>query len=95
MTKQEFEFMQNELESSGQTLKEFMAFKGLAIHRYYYWKKKYSDEFQQSSGQNFIQLAADNDNNSGVRLEYPNGVVLNLRVHPGNKSLLELINPML
>ena len=94
MTKQEFESMKIQLESSSQTLKEYLAIRGLAIHRYYYWKRKYSDEVQHKADQSFIELSGDHELGSLVRLEYPNGVVLNLKVHPGNKSLLELINPM-
>ncbi|MBK8956374.1 MAG: hypothetical protein IPM34_12600 [Saprospiraceae bacterium] len=54
--------------------------------------KKYSDEYIEKQSSGVIQLSASHSNDSGIRLEYPNGVVLNLRTYPGNKALLELIN---
>lgn len=92
MTRQEFEKLQNELESSEYSIKEFMSLKNIPIHQYYYWRRKYSAEMEFSSSDGFVQIARDQEQRSDVRLEYPNGVVLNLQSYPGSKALLELIN---
>jgi len=93
MTKQEFEQFNIELEASGQTLRSYMDAKGLPIHRYYYWKKKYTivDLPEQPSG--FIQIGPGEQAKYTMRLEYPNGVVISFQSYPGSKTLLKLVNP--
>lgn len=91
MTKQEFEVLHSELESSGNSIKEFMTMKGLPVHRYYYWKKRYTIVEPDGMENDFIQLSPGLNLNSVVRLEYPNGVILNFQSYPGAKALRKLI----
>lgn len=91
MTKQEFEQLQEELLSSGKSIKDFIAERDLPLHQYYYWRKRYgSIELKQSN--KFIQIGPVTALNSEIRLEYPNGVVINFQSNPGSKVLLKLIN---
>ncbi|MGB5025239.1 MAG: hypothetical protein WBO44_07815 [Saprospiraceae bacterium] len=92
MTKQEFEHLNIELESSGMSLKSFMANRGLPIHQYHYWRKKYSLKDPSKSKNKFIQIGSIQPPNSIIRLEYPNGVVINFQSDPGSETLLKLIN---
>lgn len=92
MTRQEFEQLDNELESSEKSIKEYMILKGIPIHQYYYWRRKYSAELELGASDGFVEITTDQRHRSDVRLEYPNGVVLNLQNYPGSKVLLELIN---
>ncbi|MGB3227083.1 MAG: hypothetical protein WBB02_03840 [Saprospiraceae bacterium] len=78
MTKQEFEQLSIELEASGMSLKSFMANRGFPIHQYHYWRKKYSLTEPSKPKNGFIQIGAIQHPNSTIRLEYPNGVVINL-----------------
>ena len=91
MTRQEFEQFNQELQTSGMTQIAFMASKGLPIHRYYYWKKKYSNHSGPEDTKSFIQIGSSNLANSSIRMEYPNGVVINFQSYPGSKALLKLI----
>ncbi len=95
MTRQEFEQLQNELESSQNSIKEFMSLKSIPIHQYYYWRRKYTAEMEFDTSESFMEITRDQERRSDVRLEYPNGVVLNLQSYPGSKALLELINTRL
>ena len=92
MTKQEFDQFNNEMEASGMSLKSFMAEKGLPMHQYYYWKKKYNVTEASNQTNGFIQIGSGQPQNSTIRLEYPNGVVINFQSYPGSKTLLKLIN---
>lgn len=91
MTKQEFEQFSIEMEASGMSLKNFMTEKGLPIHQYYYWKKKYNLTETSNQTKGFIQIGSEQPLNSTIRLEYPNGVVINFQSYPGSKALLKLI----
>lgn len=91
MTKQEFEQFNNEMEASGMSLKSFMIDRGLPIHQYYYWKKKYGLKEASNQTKGFIQIGSEQHLNSTIRLEYPNGVVINFQTYPGSKTLLKLI----
>ena len=92
MTKQEFEQFNIEMEASGMSLKNFMTERGLPIHQYYYWKKKYNLKEASNQTNGFIQIGSGHAPNSTIRLEYPNGVVINFQSYPGSKTLLKLIN---
>lgn len=92
MTRQEYEQLQSELESSDNSIKEFMGLKSIPIHQYYYWRRKYSAVIDFESPNGFVEITSDQKLRSDVRVEYPNGVVLNLQSYPGTKALLELIN---
>jgi len=91
MTKQEFEQLQSELESSDKSIKDFIAEKGMPVHQYYYWKKRYSSSSVRESKNEFIQINTDQQSNSILKIEYPNGVALNFQSYPGTKALLKLI----
>jgi hypothetical protein len=91
MTKQEFEQFNIDLELSGMTIKSFMSNKGLPLHRYYYWKKKYNEADASNQASGFIQIGAGQQTNSTIRIEYPTGVVINFQLNPGTKTLLKLI----
>ena len=91
MTKQEFEQFNNEMQASGMSLKNFMTDRGLPIHQYYYWKKKYNLTEAPNQTNGFIQIGSGQAPNSTIRLEYPNGVVINFQSYPGAKTLLKLI----
>ncbi len=91
MTKQEFEQLSIEMEASGMSQKSFITERGLPLHQYYYWKKKYGNSEQKPSNK-FIQIDSVESLNSEIRLEYPNGVVLNIQSSPGSKILRKLIN---
>lgn len=91
MTKQEFEQLQEDLLSSGKSIKHFIAERDLPLHQYYYWRKRYGNiESKQSN--KFIQIGSVEPLNSEIRLEYPNGVVINFQSSPGSKALRKLIN---
>lgn len=91
MTKQDFELLQEELLSSGKSIKHFIAERDLPLHQYYYWRKRYANiESKQSNL--FIQISSSGSLNSEIRLEYPNGVSINFQSNPGSKTLLKLIN---
>lgn len=60
--------------SSGKSIKEYIAGKGLPQHQYYYRKKKYGDSDHKPSNK-FIQIDSVESLNSEIRLEYPNGGV--------------------
>jgi len=92
MTKQEFDQLQMELEVSGKSLKSFMADKELPIHRYYYWRRKYNISDYLNQTDRFIRIGAMEQTNLAIRLEYPNGVVINFQANPGPETLLRLIN---
>jgi hypothetical protein len=91
MTRQEFDQLSKELLASGMSQKSFISERGLPLHQYYYWKKKYGNTEQKSSNK-FIQIDSAESLNSEIRLEYPNGVVLNLQSSPESKILKKLIN---
>lgn len=92
MTKQEFEQLKIELETSGMSLKSFMATKGFPIHQFHYWRKKYCLKEPSKSKNEFIQIGSIQPPNSTIRLEYPNGVTINFHSNPGSETLLKLIN---
>lgn len=60
MTKQEFEQLKIELETSGMSLKSFMATKGLPIHQFHYWRKKYCLKEPSKSKMNLFKLDLSN-----------------------------------
>ena len=91
MTKQEFEQLQEELLSSGNSIKQFIAERDLPFHQYYYWRKRYGNSESKHSNK-FIQIGSVESSNSEIRLEYPNGVSINFKSNPGSKTLLKLIN---
>ena len=91
MTKQEFDQLNVELLSSGKRIKEFIGERGLPLHQYYYWKKRYGNSETKQSNK-FIQVGSLEALNSEIRLEYPNGVSINFQSNPGSKTLLKLIN---
>lgn len=90
MTKQEFETLQMEIESSPMSIKDFMSSKSLPVHRYYYWKKRHMGE-ESINSKGFIQIQTKHEAPI-IKVEYPNGVTLNLHSYPGTKALLKLIN---
>ena len=90
MTKQEFEQLQGELLSSGKSIKEFIAGCGMPLHQYYYWKKRHGNSELKHSNK-FVQIGSEEPLKSLIRLEYPNGVVINFQSYPGAKTLLKLI----
>jgi hypothetical protein len=92
MTKQEFEQFNIELQASGKTIRDFMTVKGLPIHRYYYWKKKYNLVDLPEVTKGFIQIGPGQQAKYIMRLEYPNGVTINFQSFPGAKTLVKLIN---
>ena len=92
MTKQEFDQFNVEFEESGMTLKGFMTTKGIPMHRYYYWKKRYNHLDTPVDSKGFIQIDPGQQANSVIRLDYPNGVSINFQSNPGTKALLKLIN---
>ena len=92
MTKQEFEQFNIEMQASGISLKSFMTERGLPMHQYYYWKKKYNLTEASNQTNGFIQIGSGQSPNSKIRLEYPNGVAINFQSYPGSKTLLKLIN---
>ncbi|HRG69821.1 MAG: hypothetical protein JNL65_11540 [Saprospiraceae bacterium] len=79
MTKQEFEQLNIELDASGLTLKSFMENRGFPIHQYHYWRKKSNSKDLSKSKNKFIQIGSIQSINSPIRLEYPNGVVINFQ----------------
>jgi hypothetical protein len=91
MTKQNFDQLQENLLSSGKSIKEFIAEYGMPLHQYYYWKKRHGNSESKHSNK-FIQIGSAESLSSEIRLEYPNGVVINFQSNPGSKTLLELIN---
>lgn len=91
MSKQEYEQIKEELQTSGKSIKEFIAERGMPLHQYYYWRKRYGNaEVRQPN--KFIQISSSGSLNSEIRLEYPNGVSINFQSNPGSKTLLKLIN---
>lgn len=90
MTKQEFDQLNEELLSSGKKIKDFIGERGMPLHQYYYWKKRYGNSEPKHSNK-FIQIGSAESLNSEIRLEYPNGVVINFQSNPGSKKLLKLI----
>jgi len=94
MTKQDFEKLQEELLSSGKSIKEFISGCGMPLHQYYYWKKRHGNSEPKHSNK-FIQIGSVESFNSEIRLEYPNGVSINFQSNPGSKILLKLIRPKL
>lgn len=91
MTKQEFIQLNEELLSSGKSIKEFIASRGMPLHQYYYWKKRHGNSESKHSNK-FVQIGSEEPLNSALRLEYPNGVVIHFQSNPGSKKLLKLIN---
>jgi hypothetical protein len=91
MTKQEFEQLQSDLESSGKSIKDFITEKGMPVHQYYYWKKRHNNSAARENKSEFIQISSDQQLSSTLRIEYPNGVTLNFQSYPGIKTLRKLI----
>ena len=104
MTKEEFEVLKLEQKESGKSLKTFLGDRGICFTRYYYWKKKYS---QQKMGAGLVPVEIHNNTEShcvslgtmpgeigGVSLAFPNG----LRAHFGRgseKVLMEVLRKSL
>ena len=104
MTKEEFEVLQREQKSSGQSIKRFLADRGICFTSYYYWKKKYSQpkvetglipiEIHNSGDCHSVSLNTRPEEIGGVSLAFPNG----LRAHFGRGSeqvLMEVIRKSL
>ena len=100
MTKEEFEFLQLDLQQSGKSIKDYLHDAGVNYSTYNYWRKKMIEKespkpelvpisFTQASDPVFTGAVP-----SGATLLFPNG----LRAHFGSGTegvLLELLNKSL
>jgi hypothetical protein len=72
-----------ELLHSKMTRDEFCKLKGLSKNCFYYWQKKYRQQYQESSS-GFIQVRTGASSRTGfsqpIILTYPNGISLQLPV---------------
>lgn len=79
MTKQEFELLRDELASSSLSIKQFMLTKGIPLHRYYYWNRRYNEE---NSEPGFVPIhILHADQNHIVEIEYKEEVHIRLGNH--------------
>ena len=104
MTKEEFEDLKREQKESGQSIKTYLAGRGICFTSYYYWKKKF-DQPKPEIGLVRVEIHNDREPHSadvhfpqvelsGVRLSFPNG----LRAHFGKGServLMEVLRKSL
>jgi len=79
MTKQEIELLREELAGSALSIKEFMLTKGVPLHRYYYWNRKYNEE-AVDAGFVPIQIGHAHENHI-LEIEYSEEVHIRLGKH--------------
>lgn len=91
MNLEEFKLLQHERQNSKMSIREFMAAKGMPVHRYYYWARKWNDQSHVESGSSFVQIMP-NPNVSMVSVEYPNGVRIHFNDMPTIRLLMDLVN---
>lgn len=72
---------------SGETIKDFVAYQGIALSKFQYWHKKYREQKESTVG--FIQMRSQGL--TDLRLRYPNGVELLLPVGVPSAMIAELI----
>ncbi|MFN8279104.1 MAG: hypothetical protein U0V49_02365 [Saprospiraceae bacterium] len=79
MTKQEFDQLSDELACSGLSIKQFMLAKGLPLHHYYYWNRKYNEE---AGDPGFVPIhIGQAHENHIVEIEYKEEVHIRLGKH--------------
>jgi transposase-like protein len=78
---------------SGQSKKEFCETEGLRVHVFDYWRKKYEEKSRgDSSSPSFCEIQPEQGGLiSGLRLVYPNGVVVEFRELPDRQYLQSLL----
>ena len=78
---------------SGQSKKEFCESASLRLHVFDYWRKKYEAEaIGCSSSPGFCEIQpAQGGLDSGLRVVYPNGVVVEFREFPDGQYLQSLL----
>ncbi len=77
------------------TKKQFCLEHSLNINTFTYWAQKYRKNKQKSNNSNFIELKiSDNSlqNNSQIRLNYPNGVQAEIPANTNINIIRSLIN---
>jgi hypothetical protein len=74
--------------SSGKTKKDFCTERGLSLHKFYYWRKKYKSS-QAPTEERFIPVRIRQQANTieAMKMHFPNGVILEL---PCGTSLVQL-----
>jgi len=74
--------------ASGKTKKNFCEEKGISLHKFYYWRRKYKTN-QNSSEKRFIPVSIRQQAGSvrEIKMHFPNGVMLEL---PAGTSLVQL-----
>ena len=100
MTKEEFEFLEKRQKESGKSVKAFLRDEGVWFTRYYYWKKKYSQqkmeaglvpvEIHNYTESHCLGLEGIRGEIGGVSLVFPNG----LKAHFGRGSEKVLMEVM-
>ena len=104
MTKEEFELLEKRQKESGKSVKAFLRDEGVWFSRYYYWKKKYSQqkmeaglvpiEIHNYTESHCLSLEGIGGEIGGVSLAFPNG----LKAHFGRgseKVLMEVLRKSL
>lgn len=91
MNLDEFKALLEERRNSNLSIKEFMTSKGLPVHRYYYWARKWNEMAREDVQRSFIQIVPS-QSLSTVSVEYPNGVKINFNELPTVRLLVDLVN---
>lgn len=66
-------------QESGVSQIDFCQQHDLAPHRFYYWLKKYKQSGSTSYRSSFLQVEVETsefDTSDGIRIQYPNGVIV-------------------
>lgn len=74
--------------ASGETMKDFVAYQGVALSKFQYWHKKYREQKESSGG--VIQMRAGGL--TEIRLRYPNGVEVLIPQGFPSSMITELIH---
>ena len=93
MTKEEYEILRKELLDTGVTIKELIISKGLPIHRFYYYDRKYNQLDQGLEEKRFMrigEISKRNDKESSVRIEYLGEIRITLDDRSPNELRLNL-----
>jgi hypothetical protein len=83
-------------EESGMSQDEFCRSEKIPKSTFYYWRKKYKEE-KESLKNPFIPVTIKNDNkslavNTGITIDYPNGVRITITSQPTSDYIRKLIN---
>ena len=91
MNLEEFKVLQQERQNSKMSIREFMEAKGMPVHLYHYWARKWNEHVHSESGNPFVPIMP-NPYVSMLSVEYPNGVRIQFNEMPTIRLLVDLVN---